>query len=89
MLKDCILKKAKTDTLAKMKTVIRADAACQKVIAEHRAYFKEEFKERAVDGNEAGTEVTWTLEIMMEDFLERCARISMHLHASPRTSALA
>ena len=33
--KDCLLKKAKTDTLAKMKKVIRADTACQKVRPEH------------------------------------------------------
>jgi hypothetical protein len=70
-LKQCLLKKAKTDTLAKMKTVIRADPACQKLLAEHRSYFKEEFKERALDGLEAGSEPTWTLEVMMKDFIDR------------------
>ena len=70
-LKDVLLKKAKTDTLAKIKKVIMSDVACQAVLKEHRAYFLEEFKERAVDGNEAGSEPTWTLEIMMKDFIER------------------
>ena len=43
LLKDVLLKKAKTDTLAKLKKVILADPACQAVLKEHRAYFKEEF----------------------------------------------
>ena len=83
LLKDCLLKKAKTDTLAKMKKVINADAACQKVITEHKSYFKEQFKNKAVDGNEAGKEPTWTLEIMMADFLERKLLKDVIVHPTP------
>ena len=36
-----------------------------------RAEAAQELKERAVDGNEASQEGTWTLEVMMEDFLDR------------------
>ena len=78
-----LLKKAKTDTLAKLKKVILADPACQAVLKEHRAYFKEEFGERSVDGNEAGKSETWTLEIMMEDFKDRGLLIDRIIHPTP------
>ena len=83
LLKDVLLKKAKTDTLAKLKKVILADPACQAVLKEHRAYFKEEFSERSVDGNEAGKSETWTLEIMMEDFKERGLLVDRIIHPTP------
>ena len=86
LLKDVLLKKAKTDTLAKIKKVIQGDPACQAVFQEHRAYFKEEFGERAKDGNEAGTEPTWTLEVMMEDFLDRKLLKDVVVHPTPAVS---
>ena len=64
LLKDVLLKKAKTDTLAKIKKVIKSDPACQAIFKEHRAYFKEEFGKKSVDGNEAGKSETWTLEVL-------------------------
>ena len=82
-LKDVLLKKAKTDTLAKLKKVVQADVACQALFKEHMAYFREEFGERAKDGNEAGSEPTWTLETMMEDFKERGLLIDRIIHPTP------
>ena len=86
LLKDVLLKKAKTDVLAKMKKVMQSDAACQAIFKEHRAYFKEEFRERAKDGNEAGNEPTWTLEVMMEDFKDRQLLKDVIVHPTPAVS---
>ena len=86
LLKDVLLKKAKTDTLAKVKKVIEVDPECQRVFKEHRAYFKEAFKKRSVDGNEAGKEETWTLEVMMEDFLDRQLLKDVIIHPTPAVS---
>jgi hypothetical protein len=86
LFKDVLLKKAKTDTLAKIKKIMETDAACQAVFKEHRAYFKEAFSKRAVDSIEGGKQETWTLEAMMEDFLDRKLLNDQIIHPTPAVS---
>ena len=71
LIRNVLLKKAKTDTLAKTKKVLQADPECQKIIKERRAELAKQFKKLGVDGIEAGTGLTTTLEKLMEDFMGR------------------
>ena len=57
LLHNVLLKKAKTDTLAKVKKVFMVDPACQTIVKERRPALAKEFKKIAFDGVEGGTEI--------------------------------
>ena len=71
LLHDCLLKKAKTDVLAKIKKVLLVDPECQKLLKERRRELTRQFDKLSGDGIEAGIAKTTSLENMMQDFFDR------------------
>ena len=83
LLFNVLLKKAKTDSLAKVKKELVADPDCQRVIKERRSALAKEFKKISLDGVERGFDATTSMDQLQKDVFERNVLKDVHVSPTP------